>query len=437
MRLSRRKIKLSSQGETDTLRNLVARSLGTSKPGLDEVLNGRRIAMVSDAILPFNMGGKERALHEIAKRLVANGHQVDIYTMHWWDGSSTMCSDGITFHAISKLLPLYNSAGRRSLKQAIFFALALTKMVARPFDYLYFDSIPFFPLLTGRLLAWIRRKQLITTWHEYWGPSYWKSYLPGPTGLIGAGLERLASWCPNTVISVSPHTTSRLEEGSAARHVVTVPLGADLRAIDNAEPACGRIDVLFAGRLLTNKNVDLLVEAIALLRPEWPHIQCVIVGDGPEREHIENLIDRLNLQMHVVLRPFLPSSTDLYGLMKSAGVFVLPSVREGFGLVVIEAQRCGTPVITVDHPENAARHLVEAGLNGCLCAPDISEIAETVRQVLGGTISLPDRATIRQSVDGCDWDNVATAFERVLFRQTARKLTSSGSESQDQEERAS
>ena len=395
-------------------RNFVPRLLGVAESGKGEG-RPRRIAIVSDAVLPFNMGGKERALHEIAKRLVANGHQVDIYTMHWWDGPSTFCSDGITFHALSRLFPLYNSAGRRSLRQAILFALTLAKLVNRPFDYLYVDSIPFFPLLTGRLLAWIRRKRLITTWHEYWGPSYWKSYLPGPAAVVGAGLERLASWCPDMVISVSSHTTSRLQAGSAARHIVTIPLGIDLRAIDEAPPSSEQLDVLFAGRLLANKNADLLVQAIGLLRPDWPHIQCVIIGDGPEAEHLEGLIDDLDLRAHVSLRSFLPSSEEIFGLMKSAKVFALPSVREGFGLVVIEAQRCGTPVITVDHPENAARQLIAPGSNGCLCAPEASDIAASIRSVLEGTIGLPDRSSIRQSVAGFDWDNVATAFERVLF----------------------
>ena len=52
--------------------------------------------------------------------------------------------------------------------------------------------------------------------------------------------------------------------------------------------------------------------------------------------------------------------------MKSATVLALPSVREGFGAVVLEANSCGLPVVTVDHPDNAARHLIIEGQNGFL-----------------------------------------------------------------------
>ncbi len=374
----------------------------------------QRIAMVSDAVYPFNTGGKERALYEIAKHLVADGHQVDFYTMHWWDGAGTTSSDGITFHALSKLHPLYAPEGRRSLSQACFFALATTKMVAQPFDHLYVDSIPFLPLLTGRLVAWLRRKDLTTIWYEFWGASYWKAYLPGTAASIGTRLEMMASWCPDKVISISDHTTSRLESGAAARCVVTVPLGVDLRAVDDAEPSPERIDVLYAGRLLKNKNVDLLVEAVALLRKESLDVRCVIVGGGPELERLEHLVDSLDLGANVSLRPFLPSSSDLYGLMKSAGVFVLPSVREGFGLVVIESNACGTPVITVDHPENAARDLLTPGRNGLLCSPDPEDIADKIRLVLSGRADLLDRESLRQGADDFDWSHVARAFERVL-----------------------
>ena len=370
--------------------------------------------MVSDAVYPFNTGGKERALYEIARHLVANGHQVDFYTMHWWDGADTPSRDGITFHALSALYPLYTPAGRRSLRQACFFALATTKMVAQSFDLLYVDSIPFLPLLTGRLVAWMRRKELTTMWYEFWGASYWKAYLPGPAASIGTRLERMASWCPDKVVSISDHTTRRLASGAAARCVVTIPLGVDLRAVDDAEPSPEPIDVLFAGRLLENKNVDLLIEAIALLREESPEVRCVIVGEGPEQERLEGLVESLDLADSVSLRPFLPSSSDLYGLMKSAGVFVLPSVREGFGLVVIEANACGTPVITVNHPENAARDLIEPGRNGLLCSPDPVDIAEKVRTVLGDRIDLLDSVSLRRRADDFDWHNVARAFEQVL-----------------------
>jgi glycosyltransferase involved in cell wall biosynthesis len=67
--------------------------------------------------------------------------------------------------------------------------------------------------------------------------------------------------------------------------------------------------------------------------------------------------------------------------MKSASVFVLPSVREGYGMVVAEALCCGLPVITVDHPENEARELVEDGVSGLICEPTLSALAVALAKV--------------------------------------------------------
>jgi len=376
---------------------------------------GIRIAIVTDAIHPFHTGGKERALFEIAKHLAADGYDVDVYTMRWWKGPSIIQRDGITFHALTRCRPLYTPAGRRSVSQAIFFAIATLKMVLRSYDHLYVDSIPFLPLICGRLVATLRRKPLLTIWYEFWGPTYWKAYLPGIASFVAAHVERFASRCPDSVMSISPHTTLRLEAEAAVRHLITIPLGVDLESIDAAAPSPERWDVLYAGRLLTHKNVDRLVHAIAQVRIDNPSVRCLIIGGGPELDHLVTLVTELRLEENVRFRPFLPDSLELYGLMKSARLFVLPSVREGFGLVVIEANACGTPVVTTNHAENAARDLVCHGSNGLLSSPDTTAIATGIRTILSGDADLLDEHELRRNAARFDWSCVAKTFEAELL----------------------
>ncbi len=71
----------------------------------------------------------------------------------------------------------------------------------------------------------------------------------------------------------------------------------------------------------------------------------------------------MNLLENVKFIECIEDHNQLYALMKSLRVFAFPSTREGFGIVVLEANGCGLPVITTDDHQNAARHLIEEGLN--------------------------------------------------------------------------
>ena len=88
----------------------------------------KRVAFVSDAVYPFHKGGKEKHLYEITRRLAERGRDVHVYTMKWWDGDPDTEIDGVHYHAISKLYPMYDG-DRRSIKEGLLFALACFKLL--------------------------------------------------------------------------------------------------------------------------------------------------------------------------------------------------------------------------------------------------------------------------------------------------------------------
>jgi hypothetical protein len=108
-----------------------------------------KIAIVSDAIYPYNIGGKEKRIYEFSTRLARRGHQVTIYTMKWWKGNAQqVVHEGVVHAAISPLYPLY-AGERRSMHEAIFFALHCFKLLSKQFDILDADHMPhliLFPL---------------------------------------------------------------------------------------------------------------------------------------------------------------------------------------------------------------------------------------------------------------------------------------------------
>ena len=366
-----------------------------------------RIAIVSDAVYPFNKGGKERRLWEISRRLQRMGLEVHIYTMKWWVGKRTLVLEDVQLHAICKWRPLYDGE-RRSIIQALMFGLATFKLLVARFDVIDVDSIPYFPLFAGRIVCGLRRKRMVATWHEVWGKTYWQSYL-GRLAPISAFTERLAAHMPTEIVAYSQQTTNRLvDELGVTAPISTIELGVDLATIRAEERSTLRSDILFAGRLLTNKNVDLLLRAVVLMKEDRPDICCRIIGEGPERARLESLRIELGLERNVSFHDFFPGS-EIYGAMKSATVLALPSTREGFGLVVLEANSCGLPVVTVDHPDNAARHLITAGQNGFVAKADAASLAELLSLAIVRAPLMDPLESTKRSGRLRDWDGVAAA----------------------------
>ena len=335
------------------------------KPRAEKI---KRIAFVSDAVMPYNYGGKEKRLYEISRRLVKKGREVHIYTMQWWEGPKTIQHEGVYFHAICKLHPLYHD-GRRSISEALYFSFAVFKLLFVQFDVLDVDHMPFFPLFSARVVAWLRGKRLYATWHEVWGSEYWQTYLSGSSAYLGALVESLSFKLPDTIIANSKSTAKKLINAGVRCEIKIVSLGADLTSIYAAKPEIERSDVIYVGRLLSHKGIDLLIHAIKVVKATHPQIKVLIVGTGPETQSLSSLINKLDLQDNIIIRGQVDANYKLYGLMKSSKMLVLPSLREGFGLVVVEAMAAGIPVITTRHKDNAAQDLIREGINGFFVEP--------------------------------------------------------------------
>lgn len=340
-----------------------------------------KIVFVSDAIYPYNKGGKEKRLHDITTRLASHGHDVHIYCMKWWKGSEHhRVEDGVRLHAISPLYPLYDGE-RRSIKQGILFGFHCLKLLFVRFDVIDVDSMPFFPVLFTRIVCWLRFKRMYATWHEVWGLAYWKEYL-GRKGWLAFIIEWMSAHLPDRIISVSPLTTERLHMLMRRYHdIETITIGIDRAHIHSIRPSPTKVDVLYAGRLLKHKNVDFILETLDILRRQGKRMTATIVGDGPEKENLKKLAKELTVDKNVEFIDFLPSHDEVIARMKSANIFVLPSEREGFGLVAIEANACGIPFATYNSPTNATAYLTD--LNSGWIFRNNSQLARLIDRAIG------------------------------------------------------
>jgi glycosyltransferase involved in cell wall biosynthesis len=146
-------------------------------------------------------------------------------------------------------------------------------------------------------------------------------------------------------------------------------------------PSSIATDLLYVGRLVDHKNIDLLLDALTQLKLHGASPKTVIAGDGPERLRLETVAQTRGLDNVLFLGP-VETDRSIYAIMKSAHVFVLPSMREGFGLAALEAAAAGLPIVTVDSRHNAALELVVGRTIGLVSPPTSIEFAAVLRRMI-------------------------------------------------------
>jgi glycosyltransferase involved in cell wall biosynthesis len=138
--------------------------------------------------------------------------------------------------------------------------------------------------------------------------------------------------------------------------------------------------VVYAGRLSQHKGVFDLLDAVALLAPEYPHLRLVLAGDGPVREGLSEKIKQYQLEDKVSL-PGQMDKDNLFSLMSRSHVMALPSFNEGSPRVLWEAWAAGIPVIMT--PVGAVDKHVTHNLNGLLVPPGYpQELAAAIKTLM-------------------------------------------------------
>jgi len=375
-----------------------------------------KIAYIHDVIYPYVKGGAEKRVWEVAKRLVDRGHEVHIFGMKYWRGDDVILKDGVYLHGVCDPKELYVD-GRRSIKTSIYFSFKLLCSFNGDFDVIDSQEFPYFPCFSAKIRSYLKGTPLVITWHEVWD-DYWNDYL-GRWGLFGRWIETLTTKIPDKIISVSERVNSDLLSiGVSKSKILVVPNGVDFHQIQKIESTGvmehnESYDVLYVGRLIKHKNVDLLLKAISMIKSDGLPIKCGIIGDGPEKDELVKLTKDLNLDNHVDFLGFVERDEDVIAKMKSSKIFVLPSEREGFGMVLIEANACGLPVITVDAPKNAGANLVNEGENGIVCTLSAECMAVSISNLLKDDSYKKLTESSIKYAKKYDWSAIVTQMERA------------------------
>jgi glycosyltransferase involved in cell wall biosynthesis len=326
-----------------------------------------RICIVYDCLYPYTVGGAERWYRNVALRLAEDGHEVTYLTMRQWDEAEEPRLPGVQVIAVAPAMPLYTD-GRRRTQPPIVFGLGVLRYLlrhGRHYEVVHTASFPYFSLLAAAVLRPVARYRLVVDWHELWTRRYWLDYLGPLGGRIGSQVQRLCLRVPQSAFCFSRLVERRLLAEGVNGEVTVLEGQFEGRAAEaaaSAEPL-----VVFAGRHIPEKDPVAVVHAVAEASETIPELRAVIYGDGPERPNVLAAIAGHGLD-GIVESPGFVESDVVEDSLSRALCLVLPSRREGYGLVVLEALSSGTPTVLVAGEDNAATELIEDGVNGFVVA---------------------------------------------------------------------
>lgn len=376
-----------------------------------------RILLVYDCVYPASLGGVEYRNHCLARALADRGHRVSL--AGWGDLPADSLPPGVTLVRLPHAVRLHDRDGKRGIVPTLRFAAAMLWLDLSPYDIVETANIPYLHVFPLAVRCWLARKPLVVSWYEFFGP-YWRRYKGGPTAPLFRGIEWLVAQLGDRVNASCEQT--RLKLAAARRRKSPepplLPCGVWLADVQRVlgRPAIAAPQLLYAGRLIPEKRLDLLLRAVAILPPPPEGvIQLGIVGDGTERQSLESLSRELGLGPRVKFFGRLPAIEDMWHLLAHADLAVQPSRREGFGLFPLEALALGKPVIYCAAEENAIGDVVRHEREGLCTEPTPEALAAAIARLLDDP---QDRAEFsrraRERAAQYDWPAVAERAEGLF-----------------------
>jgi spore coat protein SA len=308
---------------------------------------------------PTRGGAIERWIRDATIKLAGRGHVVDVIARDHGDGLTERVIDGVRYHFV-RIPPAIDSGRLAGLFKGLWYYAAARRIIARlnP-DIVHHHSRPAGLWLTMRSGAAPRHVISLHSMDYGWG----FGHRAWDRGLFRHGLARAAR-----ILCVSKfihrHTVERYP--SIAGHATTVYNGVDGAQFRPNPKAAGKSErlVVYVGRVEERKGVAVLVDAFEqFVSAAAPDVKLVIVGphsywDAKPSGYYRTLADRCAANPRIEFRGPTYSDDELAAVYRSATVSVVPSVfPEALGLVSLEAQASGTPVVVSDAgglPESVA-----------------------------------------------------------------------------------
>lgn len=384
---------------------------------------------------PPGTGGVETHVHAISTELMARGHDVQVLT-----------SDLLTETPFKRIDPgdeqydsvdgvpvrRFKARGLTGDAQYSFMPAMVKAVLASKADIVHAHSYGFFQTHLAMAARRMGRTRFVFTPHFH---PEWASGKTGTRRFIRRVYDKVVGGSTLTsadaVICVSRGEAEALKaQGFSERTIHIVPNGISpdlLRAEPDPAPFIkafgpGRPMVLFAGRLAENKGLDSLVRAAALVVKEVPQATFALVGeDGGMRSAVESRAKELGISRQLLLTGHLDDAV-YRSAYAACDVFVLPSIFEAFGIVILEAMALGRPCVGTK--VGGVPDLIEDGVTGLLVSPDDHKaLAKAILAVLKDPKKAALMGAKARKAVGKDftWPRIVDRLEHVYNKVLAGK----------------
>lgn len=256
--------------------------------------------------------------------------------------------------------------------------------------------------LTKKKIPIIFSPHLDTIRSTFAGKYLWEPY----NCLIGKKLFG----CVNSIIAGSQFEALNIHQISNVSFdkISIIPLGVNTIEYNVLPKINEQINLIYAGYLINRKGVHYILKGLHSLIYEFGirNVLLTIIGEGPEKNNLLKMANKLKLENYIVWKSFLPLD-ELVKNIKDANIFLLLSSSEAFGITVAEALALGTPCI-VTNATALQEFAIEPGCFAVDFPPNPKEVAELILKIWEANISVgPFSDKIRT------WDKVAENYEKI------------------------
>jgi glycosyltransferase involved in cell wall biosynthesis len=351
-------------------------------------------------------GGAEIVTHELAKRWVAAGHPVTVFSSRPKELPAEEKIDGVTYFRRGNQYTCLGWAWWEYQRQ-----------FKGKFDIII-DQVHGWPFFAG-----LYAKEAVVAFPHEVAKEIWDYQFPFPVNLVGRFLEKVYLWLYKSTPFITVSESAKKDLGQAGITKVEVVIhGLTVPCLSRPPAKFSQPTIVSLSRLVPMKRLEDTIKAVALAKSDLASLRLIVIGKGNQsyRYKLEKLINQLGLQKTVRFYGFV-SQTQKIKLLQKSWLLVSTSVREGWGMNITEAAACFTPTLSYNVP--GLRDSIVNGRTGILCSDNTPQaLAKEMVRLLGDRRYL--KRLSKQANSRCrklDWDFSSQTLYKFLQQSIKNK----------------